>query len=1169
MNKIKKLLNFTPLFLLLAIVMVSIAWMGNEPGGKGKGNRDNVYLKAGDAYTLNINKIVMPMNREGVLANVSVAGQTEGGRMDGKIFLFSGGFFMSGLNNGVIWANGVASASRIQDYAPGNTEFGRNDSRAQLYVINQLDEAFGQSWLDWKDAVDLGAYFYDGDGDGVYNPVDLNGNGKWDEGEDHPDILGNETVWCVYHDGIDPALRRFNDVEPQGIDMRQTVFAFQSSGIVGNMIFIRYSILNTGSVAQSLDSVYLGVWADPDLGDGDGVYDDLVGCDTLLNAGFVYNDGDDADWGANPPTFLIDFFQGPIQATGDMNDTAYNVQGQIRGIDTIPGSINLGLSSFVHYIQSHPTHGDPNTRFEIRNYMLGFNREGDALDPCTWAFGEVMGSVNCAAVDPKFSYSGDPVTQEGWIHTGPDDQRQMSNTGPFTLNAGEPVDIVVAYVVAKSENGALGSVTLAKEYSVTAQLVFDNNFPSPPPPPPLEVTTKTGPGFIDIQWPTYEQVQHRAVDSILDVDRRLQGFYVTAFRANLDVDVVDGVTNSVRLGYWEIDNDVNQVYVANRNGGSDLAFDTAAADKRLDSTFFADPNSGRIRLRVQTDPFTGEALVKGHEYYFKVTPVYLNHKAIFEYTPWLLNDTLVNTGADTNYIDINYGGGIEEFPTKLFTVVYGQDMYEPGLYSQTGNQTTGNNDGEISYVVVNNDQLTGNTYEVEFFQDTNATLYSTFCILSNKTSSTVLDTFMSESYSFDTTNYAGDPVDGFLLRVKPVVPAAAPLAEQTYIPETNKWTTNFFRALNLGAYYMGEDMKGDNVESPLFSNKRSEYTNASMLRQIEIRFDSQNPGKAYRYLNGFGASILDRRRNYVYAEGITAADTAGTNGNLQMFGMGFVDVPFTAWVKDDRFGEERQLAVGFIEVAQNFTAGENQGGIPNGIWDPDTAVEKTKEVIVIFDSDYDPTGSQIQYTGGTFGSETIWADINSGFDIPAGASGVTEEQRKIAASPFFDAIYVVSLERMDMNAFFTDGDKLVIPVETYPYATNDKFEFTTTQGGALTEDDARKLFEKVNVYPNPLFAYNPAYAYDFANPDEPFVTFTNLPTEITVKIFTLSGMLVRTLTEEDKSTPTSPFLEWDLQNEDELRVASGMYLAIIDSEKYGQKVLKFAIIMPQKQIQRY
>jgi hypothetical protein len=28
------------------------------------------------------------------------------------------------------------------------------------------------AWQDWKDAVDLGADFYDGDGDGVYNPVD-------------------------------------------------------------------------------------------------------------------------------------------------------------------------------------------------------------------------------------------------------------------------------------------------------------------------------------------------------------------------------------------------------------------------------------------------------------------------------------------------------------------------------------------------------------------------------------------------------------------------------------------------------------------------------------------------------------------------------------------------------------------------------------------------------------------------------------------------------------------------------------------------------------------------------------------------------------------------------------------------------------------------------------
>jgi hypothetical protein len=107
------------------------------------------------------------------------------------------------------------------------------------------------------------------------------------------------------------------------------------------------------------------------------------------------------------------------------------------------------------------------------------------------------------------------------------------------------------------------------------------------------------------------------------------------------------------------------------------------------------------------------------------------------------------------------------------------------------------------------------------------------------------------------------------------------------------------------------------------------------------------------------------------------------------------------------------------------------------------------------------------------------------------------------------------------------------------------------------------------VYPNPLYGFNPLTSYTNGNPDEPFVTFTNLPQDIEVKIYSLSGTLLRTLSTDDKSSPTSPFLRWDLQNESGLRVASGMYLAIVSSPIYGDKILKFAIIMPQKQIQRF
>jgi hypothetical protein len=96
-----------------------------------------------------------------------------------------------------------------------------------------------------------------------------------------------------------------------------------------------------------------------------------------------------------------------------------------------------------------------------------------------------------------------------------------------------------------------------------------------------------------------------------------------------------------------------------------------------------------------------------------------------------------------------------------------------------------------------------------------------------------------------------------------------------------------------------------------------------------------------------------------------------------------------------------------------------------------------------------------------------------------------------------------------------------------------------------------------------------ATSYNNGSPDEPFVTFSNLPEEVSIKIYSLSGQLLRTLGIADKSSPTSPFLRWDLQNESGLRVASGMYFAIVTSPKFGEKVLKFAIIMPQKQIQKY
>ncbi|MCH7724707.1 MAG: T9SS type A sorting domain-containing protein, partial [Bacteroidetes bacterium] len=241
---------------------------------------------------------------------------------------------------------------------------------------------------------------------------------------------------------------------------------------------------------------------------------------------------------------------------------------------------------------------------------------------------------------------------------------------------------------------------------------------------------------------------------------------------------------------------------------------------------------------------------------------------------------------------------------------------------------------------------------------------------------------------------------------------------------------------------------------------------------------------------------------------------------------------------------------------------------------------------IIFNSPYDPnggddpydpnSGGQIEFTGGAFstpgGEEFVWADITkvsrSAKDAPEDATSITDEQRAIFNSPWFNTMYVVGLQR-DTSAFYKDGDKFIIPVDKYPYTEEDVYQFQTTQGGGLTDNQERDLFNKVNVYPNPLYGFNVATSYDNSPSDEPFVTFSNLPEEITVRVYSLSGQLLRTLTQANKTLPTSPFLRWDLLNESGLRVASGLYLAIVSSPKYGEKILKFSIIMPEKQIQKF
>ena len=451
-----------------------------------------------NSYLLDANNLKMPINNHGVIAAVRTSINLDGaidcydnlnnyiqkhesfliytsnagGIFDSVVFLFSGGFFMSGLDGNTIWANAVASASLVEDYTAGIIGSDPVDKKNSIYVLKANDIPFGRSWQAWKDAVERGAEFYDGDNDGVYNPVDKNFNGIWDREEDMPMILGDETVWCVYNDGVPDSLRRWKTI-PKGIEVAQTIFTSKESGLE-NVMFLRYKITNKSNV--DYDSVYFGFWADTDLGDGT---DDLVGCDTLLNSGFVYNDG--TDWiydyyGEAPPSFYTTLLQGPIVETNSSADTATLNLGEILGTNKIPNSKNLNITAQIIYIGGDPSLNDPETVIGARNYLMGKNKLGQYVDPCTWPYGHVFGGVDCNQVDKHFWFSGDPVNQLGWIDTTPSDHRNLLSTGPFNLKSNEPVDVITAYVVGRGTD-ALNSITITRQIVEGVIQEYENNFP--------------------------------------------------------------------------------------------------------------------------------------------------------------------------------------------------------------------------------------------------------------------------------------------------------------------------------------------------------------------------------------------------------------------------------------------------------------------------------------------------------------------------------------------------------------------------------------------------------------------------------------------------------------------------------------------------------------------
>lgn len=369
-----------------------------------------------------------------------------------------------------------------------------------------------------------------------------------------PAVLGDQMLWAVYNDAS-PAIHTntAGSSKPLGIEVQQTTFAFNRTGALGQTIFLKFKVINKGQ--NTIDSCYLSLWADPDLG---GFTDDLVGCDTTLSLGFCYNaTNTDEQYGSTPPSVGYDFFQGPI---GDL--------GQ-----------RLPMTSFNKYINGT----DPASKDETYNYMKGLQPDGSPL------INEVTGDTT------TFFVSGDPVAGTGWLDNAPADRRMQLTSGPFTFAPGDTQEVVAAIIVGQGGD-RLSSITVLKFFDKSAQKAFDLNFVLPSPPDAPAVTVHRLDSKIQLTWTDRSEIQHG--------DLPFQGYNIYQTRSLIKPDwkliAVQDVNDGLGLVFDDVLDPVTNVVV-----NKPVAFGSDAGVSHF--------------IDISQDKVLGGPLHNGTPYYFAVT----------------------------------------------------------------------------------------------------------------------------------------------------------------------------------------------------------------------------------------------------------------------------------------------------------------------------------------------------------------------------------------------------------------------------------------------------------------------------------------------------------------------------------------------------------------------
>lgn len=301
----------------------------------------------------------------------------------------------------------------LADYAAGTVDYTR-------YRDVESWPAHGNTAMGESEHL---APFVDADFNGIYDPAT----------GDYPCITGDQTLWYLFND--DGPHKETGSDFPMQVETEYTAYGFSSGSTTCIDSFVDYSTFYhyeiTNRSGEDYHDVYVGLIADADLGNW---MDDLIGCDTLRNLGFIFN-GDAYDegyngYGLNPPAFGVTLL-------------------------STPGS--LGLTNFMTYRNDFTVTGNPQEATDYYGLLKSdFKDSSHVVNNGADGYpGTAPGPLTNYMFPGNAGWCGGSAS--GWNQIDaaitPGDARIILSCGPFDLPADTTVKLDYVAIWARTVSG--------------------------------------------------------------------------------------------------------------------------------------------------------------------------------------------------------------------------------------------------------------------------------------------------------------------------------------------------------------------------------------------------------------------------------------------------------------------------------------------------------------------------------------------------------------------------------------------------------------------------------------------------------------------------------------------------------------------------------------------